>query len=66
MDLKYLYWFEHNSKLGQFPPASVHDSIKISLKDGIDLPTCFDDYEIKIEELEGLTPRVFAGYEEIQ
>ena len=66
MDLKYLYWFEHNSKLGQYPPATVHDSIKVSLKENIDLPTSFDDYEIKIEELDGLKPRIFSGYEEIQ
>ncbi|NLC25086.1 MAG: type I-C CRISPR-associated protein Cas7/Csd2 [Fastidiosipila sp.] len=65
MDLKYLYWFEHNSKLGQYPPASVHNSIKVTLKDDIDLPTSFDDYDIKIEELDGLKPKIFSGYEEV-
>ena len=66
MDLKYLYWFEHSSKLGQYPPATVHDSIKITVKDGIELPARFDDYEIRIQELDGLKPVIFSGYEEIQ
>lgn len=66
MDLKYLYWFEHESKLGKYSPARVHDSVKVSLKDGVDIPTDFSDYEIELENLEGLVPKIFTGYEEVQ
>lgn len=61
MMLHTLYWFEHNSKLGQYAPARVHDSIVIKKKNGVDIPKSFDDYDISVGPLDGLTPQVFTN-----
>lgn len=61
MEVVSVYWWEHNSKIGQYSAAKVHDSIKISLKDTVLIPTSVNDYEIIEESLEGLTPKVIMG-----
>ena len=61
MEVVKLYWFEHNCKDGQYSSARVHRSVKVSLRDGIDEPACFDDYQITLEELPGLCPEVIEG-----
>ncbi len=62
MDLKRLYWFEHNSKLGQYSPAKVHNSIQVQLKADVDIPSSYLDYEITLEKLDGLEPEVYEGF----
>lgn len=66
MDLKKLFWFEHNSKLGQYPPAKVHKSITLRLKDGVDIPRKYDDYVLEVERLAGLEPEIYENYGDIQ
>lgn len=66
MDLKKLFWFEHNSKLGQYPPAKVHKSITLRLKDGVDIPRKYDDYVLEVEILAGLEPEIYENYGDIQ
>lgn len=61
MEVVKLYWFEHNSKSGQYSSARVHRSIKVTQKASNALPTSVDDYEITIEELQGLTPQIIDG-----
>lgn len=61
MEVVRLYWWKHNNKIGQFSSAKVHDSLKIEVKDEVVIPTCFDDYEIKYEKLEGLEPEIIEG-----
>lgn len=61
MEVISVYWWKHNNKIGQYSAAKVHNSIKISLKDQILIPTSVDDYEIKIEPLLGLEPEVITG-----
>lgn len=61
MEVIFVYWWEHNNKIGQYSAAKVHDSIKISLKEGVLVPTSVDDYNIIPEELEGLQPEVISG-----
>ena len=61
MMLHTLYWFEHNSKLGQYAPARVHDSILLKKKSGVDIPKSFDDYDISVCPLDGLPPQVFTN-----
>lgn len=56
-----LYWFKHNCKDGQYSSAKVHRSVKVSLKEGVDLPTSINDYNICVEELPGLTPEEYEG-----
>ncbi len=61
MEVISVYWWRHDNKIGQYSAAKVHDSLKISLKEGVQVPSSIDDYEIKIETLPGLEPEVIAG-----
>lgn len=61
MEVVKLYWYEHNSKAGQYSTAQVHRSVKVSQKASVSLPTSPEDYEIILEELPGLTPEIIDG-----
>ena len=61
MEVVKLYWFEHDSKSGQYSTAKVHRSVKVTQKNPMDLPTSVDDYEITLEELPGLIPEIIDG-----
>ena len=58
MEVCRLYWWKHNNKVGQYSTAQVHRSVNAVLKYPDKMPTCFDDYEIKCEPLEGLEPEI--------
>lgn len=58
MEVVKLYWFEHDSKSGQYSTARVHRSIKVSQKNPMVMPVSLEDYEITLEELPGLTPEI--------
>lgn len=59
MEVHHVYWWAHNSKLGQYSSAKVHRSIKIKSK--AEAPKSFDDYSITVDELDGLTVEVLNG-----
>lgn len=61
MEVVKLYWFEHNSKSGQYPSAQVHRSVKVMQNDPEAIPESVSDYTIAIEELPDLVPEVIAG-----
>ncbi|MBQ8305762.1 MAG: type I-C CRISPR-associated protein Cas7/Csd2 [Blautia sp.] len=61
MEMVRLYWFEHDCKDGRYSTAKVHRSVKISIKNGIVIPTSIDDYDITVEALEGLEPEIIEG-----
>lgn len=61
MEVVCVYWWEHATKIGQYSAAKVHDTVKISLKDGVLIPASVEDYEIKVLPLEGLEPEVIMG-----
>ena len=54
MEVRNVFWWKHNCKTGQYSSAKVHRSLKIRLKDGIEQPHAYDDYDIQVEVLEGL------------
>lgn len=56
MEVRQLYWWQHNCKAGQYSSAKVHRSLEICLKDGVDQPDKFEDYDIILHELDGLKP----------
>lgn len=60
MEVNKVYWWEHNSQMGQYSSAKVHRSLKVTT-DVVD-PKSFDDFEIICEELEGLKVEVLEGY----
>lgn len=61
MEVRKLYWWKHNNQTGQYSSAQVHRSLKIDLKDGIDNPKKFEDYDINLESLPGLEVEIIDG-----
>lgn len=59
MEVHKVYWWEHNSKLGQYSSAKVHRAV--SVKPKTDEPKDFSDYEIEVTSLDGLEPEVLDG-----
>lgn len=61
MQVHTLYWWKHNCAIGQYSAAKVHDSVEIKLKDNIEEPASYNDYEIIIKELPGLDVEIIDG-----
>lgn len=61
MEVVKLYWWQHNCKEGQYSSAKVHRSVHVSLKDGIVVPKSADDYQIYLDDLDGLQPEIIDG-----
>lgn len=61
MEVHKVYWWEHNSKIGQFASAKVHRSLKVNCKTGVVEPKDISDFEIIIEPLAGLNPEIIDG-----
>jgi CRISPR-associated protein Csd2 len=59
MEVHKVYWWEHNSKLGQYSSAKVHRLLEI--KSNVEEPKSFEDYTITLNELEGLKVEVIDG-----
>ncbi|WP_214814493.1 MULTISPECIES: type I-C CRISPR-associated protein Cas7/Csd2 [Exiguobacterium] len=59
MEVHKVYWWEHNSKLGQYSSAKVHRSITV--RPTTDEPKDFSDYDIQVTPLDGLEPEVIDG-----
>ena len=65
MEVVKVYWWRHDSKLGQYSSAKVHRSLQVKPKkddEGKDrIPACADDYDITLLPLDGLVPEVIDG-----
>ena len=61
MEVNKVFWWKHNSKLGQYSSAKVHRAVKLELKERGKLPKSIDDYEITIDELDGLSVEEYDG-----
>lgn len=59
MEIHKVYWWEHNSKLGQYSSAKVHRSLKVTSR--TDEPKSFADYSIELVELDGLKVEIIDG-----
>lgn len=59
MEVVKMFWWKHNCKDGQYSSAKVHRLVHINLKDGIDIPSSVDDYEISVDSLPELEPEIF-------
>ncbi|WP_210367067.1 type I-C CRISPR-associated protein Cas7/Csd2 [Bacillus sp. REN3] len=59
MEVHKVYWWEHNSKLGQYSSAKVHRSLMIESRS--DEPRSFEDYSIEVNELENLKVEILDG-----
>ncbi len=61
MEVHRVYWWKHNSPMGQYSSAKVHKSLVITAKDENKVPRSFNDYNITLNNLEGLVPEVYDG-----
>ncbi|SFE69719.1 CRISPR-associated protein Csd2 [Paenibacillus algorifonticola] len=61
MEVHQLYWWEHQSKLGQYSSAKVHRSLQIGLKEGVAEAASIADYTWGIQPLERLEVREYEG-----
>lgn len=59
MEVHTVYWWEHNSKLGQHSSAKVHRSLTIEKK--VQEPKSFEDYTFVVQPLEGLSVETIDG-----
>lgn len=59
IEVNKVYWWDHKTKLGQYSSAKVHRSLQ--LKPTVDNPKVFNDYEVTLNELEGLEVHEFDG-----
>lgn len=61
MEVVSVYWWKHNNKIGQYSAAKVYDSLKVTLKEGVLIPTSVDDYVITVDELPGMEAEIIEG-----
>ena len=59
MEVNKVIWWDHNSKLGQYSSAKVHQCVKITPK--VEMPKIFEDYNTDVNELEGLKVQIIDG-----
>jgi len=61
MEVHKVYWWKHNAKNGQYSSAKVHRSLKVSLKPEMTEPKDIMDYNIDIQQMDGLKPEIIDG-----
>lgn len=61
MEVKKLYWWKHSCPMGNYSSAKVHNSVKVFIKEGVDTPKSFDDFEIEYTPLEGIECEIIEG-----
>lgn len=59
MEVYKLFWWEHNSPNGQYSSAKVHRLLKVEPMN--DEPKSIEDYNISLDELDGLKCEVIDG-----
>lgn len=58
MEVCRVYWWEHDCKTPKCSSAKIHRSLKIKLKNGVSSPHSFEDYEITLDEIDGIAPEI--------
>lgn len=61
MEVRRVYWYKHDCKTPKHSSAKVHRLLKVSLKEGVDRPRSFDDYDIILDSIDGLSPEIYEG-----
>ncbi|MBF1085411.1 type I-C CRISPR-associated protein Cas7/Csd2 [Solobacterium sp.] len=61
MEVKKIYWWRHNCKSGQYSSAKVQNTISIKLKDNIENPTSFEDYDVVVNNYNDLSLEIIDG-----
>lgn len=50
MNPRALIIFKHDNQLGKAPSHKLFEAVSIKLKDGVEVPRSFSDYELKVDE----------------
>ena len=58
LEVQNVYWWEHNSKLGQYSSAKVHRSLQVDMPEDA---KSFDEVTIQLNELDGLSVYELEG-----
>lgn len=58
MEVCRLYWWKHKEQIPEYSSAKIHRSLHIKLKDGIERPKSYQDYEITLDKLDGVEPEI--------
>ena len=58
MEVCRLYWWKHKDKTPAYSSAKIHRSVHIRLKDGVDKPKSYQDYEIALDKLDAAEPEI--------
>ncbi|MDD2621424.1 MAG: type I CRISPR-associated protein Cas7, partial [Syntrophomonadaceae bacterium] len=59
MEVCKVYWWKHNTQMGQYSSAKVHRSLRIV--PNVEIPKSIEDYNISHETLDGLNPEIYDG-----
>ena len=59
MEVRKVYWWRHNCPMGQYSSAKVHRSLQVVAK--TENSKTFDDYEVSLNNLDGLKPEIIEG-----
>lgn len=59
MEVRRVYWYKHDSKTPKYSSAKIHRLLNVTLKADVDRPRRFEDYEIKLDTLEDISPEIF-------
>ena len=58
MEVCQVYWWKHDCASGQYSSAKVHRSLRVSKKPEVEIPHSFEDYDVTLDQLDGLTPEI--------
>ena len=60
MEVCALYWWEQEGKTPKYSSAKVQRSLQVTLKEGIIKPKRFEDYDVQVTPLDGVTLQILS------
>lgn len=61
MEVYKVFWWEQKQGSKQYSSAKVHRSLRVTVKNNITEPKNIDDYDIRLDKLDGLNPEQIDG-----
>ncbi len=61
MEVRRVYWYKHDGKTPKNSSAKVHRLLNVVMKDGVERPRRFEDYDITLDTIDGLEPEIFES-----
>ena len=60
MEVCALYWWEQEGKTPKYSSAKVQRSLQVTLKEGVRKPKRFEDYDVQVTPLDGVTLQILS------